>query len=208
MGIGSIGGSESIGHRRSIRIKGFDYTSNSAYFVSICTKDQAWILGEVVNDAVQLSDLGQICQECWMLIPNHFTHTKLDRFVVMPNHVHGILFLGERDAIQAHKVPEREQFGRPIRGSLPTIIRSYKSAASRLANKTQGTTGASFWQRDYHERVIRDEKELNAYRDYIISNPSTWESDKNNPNQIGTDEFDLWLKAMQRDIESDDDVTR
>ncbi len=95
-------------HRRSIRLKGYDYTQAGAYFITIVTKDRACLFGEVVEDDMRLSPMGIIVQECWLAIPDHFPHAVLDEFVVMPNHVHGIIVLNETEKVGArHAVPER-----------------------------------------------------------------------------------------------------
>jgi hypothetical protein len=109
-------------HRRSIRIKGYDYSQPGAYFVTICTRDRECLLGSVLR----LNEFGEIAQRCWEEIPGHFPSVELDAFVVMPNHIHAILVvLGRGTACRA---PTTEQFGRPIAGSIPTIVRAYKSA--------------------------------------------------------------------------------
>jgi REP element-mobilizing transposase RayT len=89
-----------------------------------------------------------------------------------------------------------EQFGRPVPESVPTIVRSFKSAATKRANESLGTPGAALWQRNYFEHVIRDTQSLNRIREYIATNPAKWESDQDNPNGRGTDEFYLWLTSI------------
>ena len=80
-------------HRRSIRLKGYDYTRAGAYFVTICTKDGACLFGDVADGVMRLNQMGHIVRQCWLAIPDHFPHVLLDEFVVMPNHVHGILVI-------------------------------------------------------------------------------------------------------------------
>jgi putative transposase len=179
-------------HRRSIRLETYDYAQAGAYFVTICTFERRSLLGAVVademqlspygSDEMQLSPCGSIVTECWDEIPQHFTGVELDAFVVMPNHVHGIFVLsdGAMATRARHASPLQEKSGaRP--GSVGAIVGAFKSAASRRINQMYGTPGAPLWQRNYYERIIRNEKELNGIREYIIYNPALWEQDVNNP---------------------------
>jgi REP element-mobilizing transposase RayT len=162
-------------HRRSIRIKGYDYSQPGAYFVTICARDRECLLGSVLR----LNEFGEIAQRCWEEIPGHFPSVELDAFVVMPNHIHAILVvLGRGTACRA---PTTEQFGRPIVGSIPTIVRTYKSAATRRINALRATAGVSVWQRNYYEHLIRTQRELQSIREYILGNPAHWSEDRDNP---------------------------
>ncbi|RMF23817.1 MAG: transposase, partial [Bacteroidetes bacterium] len=137
-------------HRRSIRLKGYDYTQPGAYFITICTHRRAPLFGRVVDGAMVLNEYGEAAQACWDEIPTHFPHVELDAYVVMPNHIHGILWItdvGARHAVpQQHAVPQHavpphgpiEQFGKPVPGSIPTIVRSFKSAVTRRINILRG----------------------------------------------------------------------
>ncbi len=190
-------------HRRSIRLKGYDYTQAGAYFITIVTKDRACLFGEVVEDDMRLSPMGIIVQECWLAIPDHFPHAVLDEFVVMPNHVHGIIVLNETEKVGARHatprppaaprppaVPRPEQFGKPVPGSIPTIVRSFKSAATKCINEYRGTPGAPVWQHNYYEHIIRTEESLNCIREYILTNPLRWHLDRQNELATGTDPMD------------------
>ena len=173
-----------IHHRRSIRLKGYDYTRAGAYFITICVKDKYCLFGKIMNGKMKLNELGQVTETCWIEIPNHFPNTNLDEFVIMPNHVHGIIVLrdtvGERHAVhlrygdQSKKI---EQFGKPVPSSIPTIIRSFKSAVTRHINILRQSPGTPVWQRDYYEHIIRNETALNQIRQYIIHNPFRWKTD-------------------------------
>jgi len=140
------------------------------------------MLGQIIGGVVRLNDYGKVVEDCWRQIPSHNSMVELDVFAVMPNHLHGILVL-------VHDAPSRgtacraptDTFGQPIPGSLPTLIRSFKSAATRGINLLRGTPGGRVWQRGYYERVIRNERELSAVRRYIAYNPLRWELDPENP---------------------------
>ena len=175
--------------RRSIRLPQFDYTQAGAYTVTICTQPQAPSFGQIVGETVRLNSYGEVVDQCWRQIPNHNPFVQLDAFVIMPNHLHGILVLaydtwGRGTACRA----PTESFGRPVPGSLPTLIRSFKSAATRGINRLGSTPGRRVWQRGYYERVIRNERELNAVRRYIAANPLQWELDPENPANTGKSE--------------------
>jgi len=161
-------------HRRSIRLKDYDYTQAGAYFVTICTHRRECVLGDVAAGAMVLSQMGRIVRACWGEIPDHFAHVELDASVVMPDHIHGIIVIVEGTACRAlnralNRAPTTESFGKPVPGSLPTIIRSFKSAATRLINQHRGTPGARVWQRNYYEHLIRNERALARIRRYITA---------------------------------------
>jgi putative transposase len=178
--------------RRSFRLKEFDYTSSGAYFVPICTRGREMLFGEVVGDVVRLSDWGEIAANQWKRLPYRFPYLDLDVFVIMPNHLHGIIVLldgrgtgdGERvphDQAVVPRAPTIERFGKPVQGSIPTIIRSYKSSVTQRIKGMRGGNQVTVWQRNYYERVIRDEDELNRSREYILDNPRRWAEDRENP---------------------------
>lgn len=154
--------------------------------MTIDTFDRDCMFGKVVDGTMSLNESGRIVDGCWQEIPDHFPHIELDEFVIMPNHVHGILiivgeqcFVGARHAVPLHNnVPQREQFGKPTRGTLPTIIRSSKSATTKRINEIRNSQGEPLWQRNYFERIIRNEKELNRIREYIMNNPARWQQDE------------------------------
>jgi REP element-mobilizing transposase RayT len=165
-----------IHHRRSIRLPGYDYTSAGAYFITICTHNRQCLFGAIDNGQMGMNEVGRIAEQCWYEIPAHFPHAALDAMAVMPNHVHGIIWINGRDT--ACRVPTMEQFGKPVSGSVSTMIRSFKSAVTKHINLLRGTP---VWQRNFYERIIRDENELNGIRDYIQNNPAQWEQDDLHP---------------------------
>jgi putative transposase len=173
-------------HRRSIRLKGYDYRQAGAYFITLVTQNRACLFGEVVDGEMRLNAYGEIVRDCWLSIPEHFPRVLLDAFVVMPNHVHGIIVLSDtraagtrRGALQ--QPPETEQFSKPVAGSIPTIVRSFKSAVTKRINEHRGAPGTPVWQRNYHEHIIRNEDDFEAIRHYILTNPLHWHQDHENP---------------------------
>jgi putative transposase len=161
--------------RKSIRIQGFDYSEQGAYFITIITHKRKCIFGEINHGEMHLSPTGSIVKQIWESIPDHFPQAYVDHFVIMPNHIHGIIEL-----VRArHAVPlQYEQFGKPVSGSIPTIIRSFKSTVTRQVNLNRESPGEKVWQRNYYEHVIRNERELQAIYDYLVTNPFNWLKDE------------------------------
>ena len=170
-------------HRRSVLIKGYDYTQPGVYYITICTEARQCIFGEVIDGQMQLNLLGHLAHTCWLEIPNHFPRFQLDAFVIMPDHVHGLLVIVDNTPVktQQRRVPTPERLGQPVRGSIPTAIRSYKSAVTRLIHKFCETTEVPVWQDGFYESIIRDEVSLNCKRQYITNNPQRW---GNNPEKL------------------------
>jgi REP element-mobilizing transposase RayT len=170
-------------HRRSIRLKRHDYARAGAYFVTICAKDRECLFGQIEGETVILSEDGRLVDECWHLLPRHFPNVELDAFVLMPNHVHGIIWITDMgmDRGTACRAPTVERFGHPVSHSLPTIIRSFKSAVSQRINERRTIPGVLVWQRNYYEHIIRSDEELNRIREYIANNPAQWAMDPENP---------------------------
>jgi len=171
--------------RRSVRLPGYDYSNIGMYFATICSDRRRCIFGQVQGSNVALSPIGEIVRICWIEIPKHFPNVKIETYVVMPNHLHGILTLQS-------KLPEAnsqdtatgtaEAFGRPRPGSIPTIIRSFKSATSKRARETGLVSGGSIWQKGYFEHVVRNTREYVEITNYILLNPARWANDEDNPN--------------------------
>ena len=179
-------------HRRSIRLQEYDYSQAGAYYVTIVTYHRDCLFGEIINEEMILNVFGKIADECWRAIPDHFPNVELGAYVIMPNHVHGIIVItnGEtiigatplKGTIYCAPTENIEQFGKPVKESLPTIIRTYKAAVTRIIGREHNAT--SIWQRNYYEHIIRDEKDLQNKTDYINANPSLWGDDENNPQNI------------------------
>jgi REP element-mobilizing transposase RayT len=148
------------------------------------------LFGDIVDIEMRLNSLGEIAVECWMAIPIHFGNVELDAFVVMPNHVHGIIVIfdvGATHAVRAtHASPLQQNTSSkipngPKQRSIGAIIGSYKSGVSKLISETSATQVQNVWQRNYYEHIIHDDAELGRIREYIINNPLQWLDDKENP---------------------------
>lgn len=149
-------------HRRSIRLRDYNYAQAGAYCITICSGERACIFGDVVEDAVYLTPSGEIVVACWQAIPEHFPAADLDAFVVMPNHLHGIVVLGGRT-----------EMGTACRALL----------ASRLGPLPPGRI-TSLWPTNYYEHVIRNESSLQRQRAYIAGNPVRWSEDSLHPDRF------------------------
>ena len=179
---------EKYGHgrhgRRSIRLKDYDYSQRGAYFVTICAKDRQCVFGEIMDGEVRLNEIGVIIRDQWVRSAEVREEIHADEFVIMPNHLHGIIFIGDN--------PVGATGGRPLspkgriasgpgKYSLAAFIAGFKSACSRSINQSLGTRRINMWQRNYYEHIIRNERSLNAIREYILNNPNRWSDDPENP---------------------------
>jgi len=182
--------------RRSIRLREYDYSSAGAYFVTICTHRRALLLGEVVDGELVLNSFGETVREEWLRSADIRAEIELDEFVVMPNHIHGIVFItgaGRGDRPVAPTPGPRPR-------SLSSLIAGFKSAATKRINDLRDTPGSPVWQRNYYERVIRDERELTRIREYIQQNPLQWRLDCENPSRTPDPAHDTdwaWLEAAR-----------
>ncbi len=194
--------------RRFLRLQGFDYSREGAYFVTICTRNRECLFGDVVDGQMRLNGVGRSVQTFWDAMPERFPPIESDAFVVMPNHVHGILF--NVGAALAPPKQVKAGFALPSGGaasSAPTgpasittlgnVLRAFKSISAISVNRLLSRSGQPLWQRNYYEHVIRDEESLNRLREYIATNPLRWELDRENPGRKGEDEFDRWLATFK-----------
>ena len=171
-------------HRRSLRLKDYDYSQAGAYFITICTKGRKCYLGEICNERMNLSDIGNIVKECWLKIPEHFGNVKIDEWVIMPNHVHGIIIIiesvGTDYNLSLQRKTRQNRFQNITPKSLSYIIATFKSAVSRQINRI-GTGNDFAWQSRFYDHIIRNENELYRIKQYIQNNPLKWELDRENP---------------------------
>ncbi|MEW6529384.1 MAG: transposase [Thermodesulfobacteriota bacterium] len=174
-------------HRRSLRLRAYDYSAAAAYFLTLCAHDQECLFGEVADGELSLNRFGSIASEEWRRSAEVRSEISLDAFVVMPNHLHGILFVDPIVIVGAHgraPLPSRatapSRLTRPKR-SLGSFVAGFKSIVTRRINEVRGTPGKAVWQRNYFEHIIRNQRSLDAIREYISSNPNNWGKDRENP---------------------------
>lgn len=172
-------------HRRSIRLPGYDYSQNGAYFITICTQNRECILGEIEDDAMRLSDAGQIAADSWEWLARQYDHVVLDEWEITPNHLHAIIVIidGGRGGSQEGGSQEGGSRTAPTgrRKPLGGLIGAYKTVSTKRFNELVHTPGARIWQRNYYEHILRNDDELNRIRQYIIENPARWGTDRENP---------------------------
>ena len=164
-------------HRRSLRLKDYDYAQAGAYFVTLCTRKRICLLGDVLDGIMQRNETGQIVAEEWLAIPTHFPHATLDQFIVMPNHMHGIIIVGAQFIAPKQGMDKQGAMNRA-----PTLGKMVRAFKARSTRGIRCQTNAQFaWQRNYYEHVIRDENDLARIREYITNNPLQWELDREHP---------------------------
>lgn len=165
--------------RRSIRLPYFDYSQPAAYFITICARERKPLFGEVILGKTALNASGKIVEECWLELPRHVANAQLGPFVVMPNHLHGILILNQS---AHHAVPkgiaEKRRFGAVAQGSVSAIVRSFKAASTLRIRRAADDPTVHIWQRNYYEHVIRDADDFQKTAEYIRRNPERWENRK------------------------------
>jgi putative transposase len=172
-------------HRQSIRLKGYDYTSAGAYFVTLCTFQKHYLFGEIVDGEMALNELGSIIHFEWKWTEVVRPTIDMDMHIVMPNHLHGIVIFGNHVSSTENVVDGGvgTQSCAPLRRpkrSLGSFISQFKATTTKRINNLRNTPGTPLWQRDYYERIIRNDKELNRIREYIQYNPQNWEIDEEN----------------------------
>jgi len=194
-----------VGHRRSIRMAGYDYASAGTYFITICTQDRACVFGDVVDGEMQANPAGEIVRAAWAELPSRYANVELDAFAVMPNHVHGIIVLVDvapgqgamnhvgmmnHEGVINHARTTLGEIGaanaRAGAAGVPPlgeIVRAFKAVSARRIRQ-QIAPGAVIWQRNYYESIVRDDESLERVRAYVQANPRRWLADRDNPNPI------------------------
>jgi putative transposase len=170
-----------VSNRVNPRLAEFDYSQPGGYFITICTEERKNLFGAIIDGDIILNPVGRIVEQCWHAIPNHFNFIELDAFVIMPNHVHGIILINENPSnfsfvgtTHASSLPSYG-IGKGCKpGSLSAIIDSYKSACSRMIHRSQLVLNQKIWQRNYYDHIIRNEQDWEALHDYILANPENW----------------------------------
>jgi putative transposase len=178
--------------RRSIRLPGYDYTSPGAYFVTICVRGRECLLGEIVDGEMRLNEWGRIAAESWQWLGQQYPYVSLDAWVIMPNHMHGIIVIHEDDTVHADGGSRDDSRIAPTRIA-PTIaavkkrkplgrlVGAFKTVSTKHINQLRDMPGVPFWQRNYWEHIVRNDTSLNRIREYIQNNPARWIEDQLHP---------------------------
>jgi REP element-mobilizing transposase RayT len=159
--------------RKSPRLRGYDYSQAGAYFVTICTHHRLPLFGEIHETTMNPTPLGSAAASAWLALPGYFPRIQLDAWVIMPNHMHGILAIGWDDPFDTP--PDDPLF---YRHTLGTILNNYKGSVTRTARQASNDPAMRVWQTRYHDHIIRRESELQTIREYIGANPARWSEDK------------------------------
>lgn len=169
-------------HRRSIRLKGYDYSQAGVYFVTFVAWQREILFGEIVNGEMILNDFGQIVSEKWQWLETQYPYIELGAWVVMPNHFHGILVIRDDGGGGSPFGDDARSAPTPIkRKPLGGLIGAFKTVSTKHINLLRNTQGQVVWQRNYYEHIIRNEREMDRISRYIESNPSQWTDDDENP---------------------------
>ncbi len=169
--------------RKSTRLQGYDYAQEGAYFVTICTYRNQSLFGDISNDGeMLLNTVGCIAFEEWEHTEAVRENVILDEFMIMPNHIHGIVIITSESArVCQRQTPTKSKFGQPVPNALGTIMGQFKAIVTKRINKLYETSNTPVWQKNYHDHIIRNELSLNRIRGYIENNPLRWAADRYNP---------------------------
>ncbi len=199
--------------RRAMRLRGYDYSQPGAYFVTICVQHRQCLFGAIIDRKMHLNEIGEIVVEYWNRIPQHFFSVEIGEYVIMPNHIHGIIAWDIAEARSPNpqenakkrrgevtspslgknaeaRSPNPQENARKRRGevtspSLGKIVAYFKYQSTKHINQHHNTPGTRIWQRNYHDHIIRDDIDLQRLREYIQNNPRKWELDQLHPDNNG-----------------------
>lgn len=183
-------GVNKIKRRKTLRLKDYDYSEAGAYFVTMCTCDHQNMFGEIVDAEMQMNDRGRVVESYWNELPAHYPEIELDAFVVMPNHIHGIIIIVDDDHTIARvgaRLPRPYNDGSKKKPTLGNIVAYFKYQSTKRMNESRGAPGVRVWQRNYYEHIIRSEKSLHGIQGYIDTNPARWQYDKENSTRSASD---------------------
>ena len=159
-----------IHHRRSVRLKGYNYSRAGLYFITICTQNRLCLFGDIQNGEMTLNEGGKAAEACMLAIPDHYTHVRLHQSVVMPNHIHCII------EITPGAPTTTSQSIRGTSKTVGSIVRGFKIGVTKWFR--ENTDIHTVWQRNYHDHIIRDEKSYDQISEYTLNNPLKWRDDR------------------------------
>ncbi len=166
------------GNRKTTRLKHYDYSQEGAYYVTVCVNGYKCVFGDVQNDKMVLNSAGKAVRFIWLDLSQHNTNIELDEFIVMPNHIHGIIKIVGAGSKPALNMSRAGLEPAPTKYGLFEIVRQFKTFSAKRVNAIRNCPGIRLWQRNYYEHIIRSESELTRIREYIINNPTQWRNDK------------------------------
>ncbi len=162
--------------RKRNRLPEYNYSQTGYYFVTICTKDKRRYFGKIKNGKIELNQIGKVAEKYWEDIPKHFSFAEMDEYIIMPNHIHGIIVIDNENTVDNNHGCYLQTRNMEL---LPRIISQYKSSVTRQIRKEFGDYSFA-WQKSFYDRIIRNENELYSIRKYIRQNPLKWDLEKNN----------------------------
>lgn len=193
-----------IHHRTSVRLRDYDYSQPGNYFITICTACRACLFGEMIGSEMRLNEIGQMIRDEWLRSGGIRPELRLDEWVIMPNHLHGIVGItgmltadpstGISSPVGTHGRASPQRKPR----SLSSFAAGFKSAATARVNQWRCTPGLPIWQERFHDHIIRNDYSLDRIREYIFTNPQRWAQDRENPGGDGTDDMDLFLEQLDQ----------
>ncbi len=188
-----------IHHRRTTRLQTWDYSWGWWYYITICTHNRTCLFGEVVGDEMRLNAFGEIVKEEWLKTVSIRPEVELDDYVIMPNHLHGIIILndpnqpipiagthGSASANDQHIGADRRLPLRREPRSLSSFVAGFKSAVTKRINMTRNAPHRPVWQSRFHDHIVRSDADLTRIRMYIANNPLHWSLDEENPDNLIT----------------------
>jgi REP element-mobilizing transposase RayT len=190
-------------HRRSIRLPHFDYRTDGAYFITICVQGRRTVFGDVLNAHLVPSTLGEMVSNVVMNLPKFYPVVEIDEFVVMPNHIHAIMWL-DNSAIGDDRGGQARRPAPTGRMSMSDVVQRFKSFTTNQAAKMGA--GPVLWQRNFYEHVIRDDAGLTMVREYIRSNPQRWDEDRENPAGTGEDDVEQFVATLRPQADNSGDA--
>jgi len=176
-----------IFNRKRNRLKDYDYSTNNYYYVTICSKNRDECFGVIKNGLIKLNKYGKIVKKQWLWLVKQYRYIKLDEYIVMPNHFHGILIINNENVVGTGRDPKNVGTGRDLSlqykiKSLSELIGAFKTTSSKLIHENGLADFA--WQRSFYDNIIRSDKALLKIREYIFNNPLNWDLDRNNLENI------------------------
>ncbi|MBN1294947.1 MAG: transposase [Candidatus Latescibacteria bacterium] len=180
-------------NRRSIRLTGYDYSQTGTYFITICTQDKECLFGELEDNKMVFNHTGRIVKDSWLWLSTQYEYIELDEYVVMPNHLHGILLITDNSMKSTHGIGSSRGGSRTAptnarRKSVGRLVGAFKTISTKHINEIRNTPGLKLWQRNYYEHIIRNDGDLHRVRQYIIDNPMNWNHDPENPYNFNTED--------------------
>jgi len=172
-----------VRERKQVRLRDYDYSQSGGYFITVCTYNREHLFGQVINYQMTLNEIGKIVKQWWLKLEDRFTSVKLENHVVMPNHIHGIIMVGEKEneVGAIHELPLRSGMMPRRQMLIPKVVGYFKMNSAKHVNRLRDAIGISLWQRNYYEHIVRNESELSRIREYIQNNPLKWDLDRENP---------------------------